>query len=799
MIVVTIFLTAFLAFVFGVLPAALTRRAVHRRDFAWAVGLWLVVWLFCLCAYHRPGITVGFDAFRLAAVSAMIGWLGICTAGLRTYGRRGAKFVLPLLLVAAAGGELFVGNVTYFNTHSYQPFQLMDYLDSNINVGRGVGTYSLDEDHAYLRFLDIDQPIYNLHLDNIVNDDTDLLHQDSTFTFDVEGTDEANAALIRFGTWEVALQEDRTHTISLDLTGNVGTLTLKANGYSSGYAQYPVAFTITGITANTPRPLQLSLGRFVALWLLTSAVYLLRPGSGLWQRRWLAGNVCDRAAAAVLGVILAGFVVVVPFWQPGNSGLATATYNTAYWDGESTVSFVYQQYGALAHSLLNGRLDLEQDPPAELVAMENPYDASARDAIGIQGGLWDHAYYNGRYYVYFGIVPCLLFQLPFEAITGIQNLAYAPCMVILGLVFLLSCFGILGQVVRRWFPQASTAAYLLCVAALVLGSQLYTLLVRPYIYEYAILCGAALLMLGIWLWLCAAATPVERGGILTLRLALGSLCVALVAGCRPQMEVFALLALPIFWNRYITRGRLRSRAGVREVAAFLLPVVVVAAGLMWYNYARFGSPFDFGANYNITGNDMTKRGFNVVRIGPAVFTSLLDLPRLDSVFPYLRETDVSTNAVIRTISEKFCGGMLAATPFTWALLLPAVPLARRSLHRRRAVAAMVYGSVAAMLLITVVDCQMAGVLYRYLMDYSPVLLLGAALCWLLAETALARRAAGGEVLAVALLPVWRIAMAAALAWSLFYRFCTLFAMEPWLQGMNPSLYYTVSRLVQFWM
>lgn len=799
MIVVTIFLTAVLAFVFGALPAALTRRAVRRRDLAWAAGLWLAVWLFCLCAYHRPGITVGFDAFRLAAVSAMTGWLGICTAGLRTYGRRGAKFVLPLLLVAAAGGELFVGNVTYFNTHSYQPFQLMDYLDSNINVGRGVGTYSLDEDHAYLRFLDIDQPIYNLHLDNLTNDDTDLLHQDSTFTFDVEGTDEANAALIRFGTWEVSLQAHRTHTISLDLTGNVGTLTLKASGYSSGYAQYPVAFTITGITANTPRPLQLSLGRFVALWLLMSAVYLLRPGSGLWQRRWLAGNVCDRVAAAVLGVILAGFVVVVPFWQPGNSGLATATYNTAYWDGESTVSFVYQQYGALAHSLLNGRLDLEQDPPEELVAMENPYDASARDAIGIQGGLWDHAYYNGRYYVYFGIVPCLLFQLPFEAITGIQNLAYAPCMVILGLVFLLSCFGILGQVVRRWFPQASTAAYLLCVAALVLGSQLYTLLVRPYIYEYAILCGAALLMLGIWLWLCAAATPVERGGILTLRLALGSLCVALVAGCRPQMEVFALLALPIFWNRYITRGRLRSRAGVRDAAAFLLPVVVVATGLMWYNYARFGSPFDFGANYNITGNDMTKRGFNVVRIGPAVFTSLLDLPRLDSVFPYLRETDVSTNAVIRTISEKFCGGMLAATPFTWALLLPAVPLARRSLHRRRAVAAMVYGSVAAMLLITVVDCQMAGVLYRYLMDYSPVLLLGAALCWLLAETTLARRAAGGEVLAVALLPVWRTAMAVALAWSLFYRFCTLFAMEPWLQGMNPSLYYTVSRLVQFWM
>ena len=42
-------------------------------------------------------------------------------------------------------------------------------------------------------------------------------------------------------------------------------------------------------------------------------------------------------------------------------------------------------------------------------------------------------------------------------------------------------------------------------------------------------------------------------------------------------------------------------------------------------------------------------------------------------------------------------------------------------------------------------------------------------------------------------------MAAAAAYTAVYRFCTLFAMEPYLQGMNPSLYYTVSRLVQFWM
>ena len=297
----------------------------------------------------------------------------------------------------------------------------------------------------------------------------------------------------------------------------------------------------------------------------------------------------------------------------------------------------------------------------------------------------------------------------------------------------------------------------------------------------------------------AANQPAEKHGRILFHLALGSLCMAFVAGCRPQMVLFAALCLPIFWQRYIAQKRLRSRAGAGEAAAFLLPVVLVAAGLMWYNYARFGSPFDFGANYNLTGNDMTKRGFNVVRIGPAVFTSLFDLPRLKSVFPFLQETEVTTNAVILTISERFVGGMLAATPFTWVLGLLALPQTRQSLRRRPGAAGFVWLAVAGMVIITVVDCEMAGVLYRYLMDYSPVLLLGAVLCWLLLESVLARRAAAGETLAVTLLPVLRVAMAAAVAWSAVYRFFTLFATQPWLQGLNPSLYFNVARLVQFWM
>lgn len=362
-IIITLLLTVLVSGIFGAVPAVVSHRRVSRRDAAWAAGLWLAVWVFALCAYHRPGLTVGFHAFRLVALTAMTGWAGLVTAGLRSLGRKGLKAVVPLLAVTALGLEVFVGNVAYFNTHSYTPFQLVDYLDDNINVGRGVGTISLDEGRTYLRFLDIDQPIYNLRFDGLVSDDTEPLHADSAVIFTIEGTDAANTELTRFGSWQVGLQAPRTQVISLDLTGSVGMLTLTAAGYSSTYAQFPVALTFRGITANAPRALDFSILRFCAVFLALLAVYGLRPASGLWHRRWLAGNVCDRAAAAVLGLVLAAFVVVIPFWEPSNTGLATKDYNTAFWDGESTVSFVYQQYGALAHSLLNGRLDLEADPP----------------------------------------------------------------------------------------------------------------------------------------------------------------------------------------------------------------------------------------------------------------------------------------------------------------------------------------------------------------------------------------------------------------------------------------------------
>ena len=426
--------------------------------------------------------------------------------------------------------------------------------------------------------------------------------------------------------------------------------------------------------------------------------------------------------------------------------------------------------------------------------MANPYDTAARQQAA-PDALWDVAYYQGRYYVYFGVVPCLLFQLPFEALTGVRDLPPSLPMILLSWLFLLAAFGCVKQTARRWFPGMSAAMYLLLCAGIGTGSQIYYLLLRPSTYEYAILSGAAFVMLALWQWLLAANQPTEKHGRILMHLALGSLCMALVAGCRPQMVLFAVLCLPIFWQRYGREKRLCTRHGITEAIAFVLPVVLVAIGLMWYNAARFGSPFDFGANYNLTSNDMTRRGFSVGRTVPAVLTFLFGIPGVQAVFPYLTATKMQTNYMGLTITELFYGGAFACLPLLWGLA--ALPLSRRRLTANRDLRTLVRLILGCMLVLAVLDCQMAGMLYRYQSDWLGPLLLAAALAWALAEQILQTHAAqpGIDALQRALRTVLPLAVLAGACYS----FCVYFTAEPGLIGQNPALYQTVSRLTQFWL
>lgn len=98
------------------------------------------------------------------------------------------------------------------------------------------------------------------------------------------------------------------------------------------------------------------------------------------------------------------------------------------WNG-SMVDYM-DEYERITESFLNHRLDFDMEPDPKLLAMENPYDPQARIDNEVPFR-WDSAFYQGKYYMYFGVVPVLLLFLPYRLITGTALAGYAATWVFL--------------------------------------------------------------------------------------------------------------------------------------------------------------------------------------------------------------------------------------------------------------------------------------------------------------------------------------------------------------------------------
>ena len=136
---------------------------------------------------------------------------------------------------------------------------------------------------------------------------------------------------------------------------------------------------------------------------------------------------------------------------------------------------------------------------------------------------------------------------------------------------------------------------------------------------------------------------------------------------------------------------------------------------MYYNYVRFGSPFDFGANYNLTTNDMTVRGFKFSRIPLGIVMYLFNPVNFKNIFPFIEQTKLYTNYLGLTIYEPMTGGLFFTTLIFGVCLF--LPKFKKQINNQ-----LLYKTLWLMLfsalIIIIADTQMAGILGRYLCDFS---------------------------------------------------------------------------------
>lgn len=692
-------------------------------------------------------------------------------------------FVIAFLL------ESFVFNMNYFRSSSYNEVKLDSQIDLPLTDDEKQFKFTAQE--KSVEFHNLNKDVYNIRLDF----DNSQPAQDVTLS--IWFTDEAHETY--FSTTEytfgvpdvnVATNNEDSQYIYLETSGRVDSLKIEITGDETSYPIF-----LNSISVNAPQSFAFNSTRFLMTAGLLALLYIFRPRSSIY-RCYLKEHprktkLCTVLVTGIEIVLISGYL----FMGSNLVGVATPNYNSGSWDGSAPITTFKtggdnaQQYAELAKAMADGQLYLEVEPPQWLVDMDNPYDKGAREELQKQTGeeyLFDVAYYEGHYYVYFGVVPVLLFYLPFYLLTG-ASFPTAIGVLISCIAFILGITGLLDRFARYHFKRVSLGLLLLLQIPLVMCSGILYLIKFPTFYSLPIMLALAFTVWGLYCWMRGRAS--EKAWLWYLA---GSLCMALVAGCRPQLLVFSLLAFPLFWRKFITEKHITTKKGIKEFICLIAPYAIVAIGIMMYNRARFGSFTDFGANYNLTVNDMTQRGTNPGRFLPALFAYFLQTPSTTGVFPWIQPTTFDTTYMGQTIKEVTFGGIFACLPVLWLLAFSRRILAFRFRTRStNTIASVVITMLVSGVIVALLDAQMAGILQRYYADFTLLFLVPVILLAFIVNEACKPEELNHKVFL-------RI-MAVLVFVSVFYSLMLCFVPETgWYSDVYSWAYQGILEMVEFW-
>ena len=361
--------------------------------------------------------------------------------------------------------------------------------------------------------------------------------------------------------------------------------------------------------------------------------------------------------------------------------------------GALAVTFVsmYDQTGALSTGFKNtsgnqitkeivdafkaGQVHLLDEPSEKLLAMENPYDWSARRAEGVSAK-WDHLLFDGKYYSYYGIAPVILLFLPYNLLTGYYFPTAEAVFLFggLGIVFLTLLFMEFVKLFGKKLPNSMLVATLVILQ---LSSGVWYNFVYDNFYEIAQASGFMFTCMGFFFLLRSGV--IGEGKILYRHIVLATMCLSWAVLCRPTLALYCIVACIFLVFGYlkhreeikasvpkggILQKRALSTATVKYLFAALTCFVVIGGIQVIYNYARFGNPLDFGIQYSLTINDFTRSQYHTDFVMIGIYNFLLAFPKIQPEFPYVMSnfSTLSTNGYYYVANRNAVGILWRALP-----------------------------------------------------------------------------------------------------------------------------------------
>lgn len=552
--------------------------------------------------------------------------------------------------------------------------------------------------------------VFPIHRQNVRYVQFFLESDDSFYQAECSMTDENFSIMMQkiSQTWMNASQNTLTFAVA-----PYGTLhELKVNFWNVNGVD---AVRLHGMTLLNVKPYSFSLLRFLLLagvLCLIAAIRIFEWHKISYDRR----NVvhCEILTAAMI-LCVAGV-----FWIAPPAGMGIVEYSKD--GGVSDYDPYAQTFDAWQHGQLH--LNLEVDP--KLAELENPYDRMARDAAGAVTQ-WDRAFYDGKYYSYFGITPVLLVYYPIYFVTGMLPTP-ALATVIFSAAAIVFLYLLVLTMLRRYKRRVNLLLLLLGMFAAAAASGLF--FCANYADRYYTAISAGICFLYLFLWLGYEADMAKQQRSRCMLLAGCGIAVAFTVLSRPPMALYVVLLLPLFLPSLRRRDLSRSQKAA-AAASFAVPLAIGAAVTMAYNAARFSSPFDFGTAYQLTVSNTAANHVTPTAFPAAMAYYFLNLPTLDGAFPFLQQSMPAFADPKQYVYLTYGFGVFVFPMIPAAfLLLPSVTgkrLCRQELRHTFRLA------FALTVLMAFLDYCMGGYNSRYLCDILPILAVFSLLVLLIAQ------------------------------------------------------------------
>lgn len=464
------------------------------------------------------------------------------------------------------------------------------------------------------------------------------------------------------------------------------------------------SFTVSELVLNPSYSFNFNFVRFLLIFLVLLFIFFMcQDGRGKRIRAKMSLKAAKALAVAVCVIVCGLFTFL------GATGESVPYYEYPLGGSVKYANPYIQQFDAFQ----KGQLNIDVEPSEELLELENPYDPYQR---GDAEFMWDRAFYDGKYYSYFGVTPIFTVYYPFWLFTGKlpNDTTVKAVFALLAAIFLPLAVFEISRFSKEKLPPWMTA-----VAAIgAMFSSFVLIMQRGNAQFYYIAVLAATAFLSLFAFLSMKALHTQKASSRLLLLAGAGVAFGLGFHSRINTMLPAAAAAVAMLAIYFVRSIKSKRLGefFKSAAALGIPVAAALALSFAYNYARFGSVFEFGTSYQLTVLETSRYSLNLNGIIPCIFFYFLHPLLLTGEFPLLKTQAFAINGYNRPIYIDQNFGLFTM-PFTLLMLVGIYMIFSRKTTPTKRI--MLGVGTASVFLTAFVDFCLGGVVFRYVGDIAP--------------------------------------------------------------------------------